>query len=66
MTLGNSDRKEKQPTLDVVKFSLLAEEALRKYREFISNHKALVIEGDSNRGRGMHRGPHREKSRSRS
>ena len=52
MTLGNARSQGKQLSLEMVKLSLLKEKALRKDKESISDHKALVTEGDSYRGRG--------------
>ena len=66
VTLGNSAPQGKQPTLNMLKSSLLNEEARRKDKESNSNHKALVIESDPSRGRGKQRGPQNENmSRSR-
>ena len=51
----------------IVKLSLLNEEAHWKDRESISDSKALVTEGDMNRGRSRNRSLHnREKSGTRS
>ena len=52
-TLGNAGPQGKRLSLEMVKSSLLNEEALRNDKESISDHKALVIEGVSYRGRGQ-------------
>ena len=52
MTLGNAGPQGKQLSLEMVKLSLLNEEARRKDRESISDHKVLVTKGDSNKGSG--------------
>ena len=57
MTLGNAGPQGKQLSLEMVKLSLLNEEARRKDRESISDHKVLVTKGDSNRGKGRQRSP---------
>ena len=67
VTLRNAGSQGKQLSLEMVKSSLLNEEARQKDRESISNHKALVIEGDSDRGRGGKRNPqNKDKFRPRS
>ena len=63
VTLGNAGPQGKHLSLEQVKSSLLNEEARRKDRESISDSKALVTEGDMNRGRSRNRSPqNREKS----
>ena len=57
VTLGNAGPEGKHLSLETVKSSLLNEEARQKDRECVSNHKTLVTEGESNRGRGTQRSP---------
>ena len=57
VTLGNTEPQGKHLSLEQVKSSLLNEEAHRKDRESISDSKALVTEGDMNRGRSRNRSP---------
>ena len=72
VTLGTATQ-QKELTLDMLKSSLLHEEARRKEHESNYEHKALVIENNPNRGRSHTRGPQdhknnverRSKSRSR-
>ena len=52
VTLGNLGLEGNQLSLEVVKLSLLNEEARRKDKHSISDHKSLVTKGDSYRGRG--------------
>ena len=52
VTLGNVGPEGKHLSMEKVKSSLLNEEACWKDKESISDRKALVIERDSNRGRG--------------
>ena len=67
VTLGNAGPQGKHLSLEQVKSSLLNEEARRKDKESISDSKALVTEGDMNRGRSRNRSPqNREKSGTRS
>ena len=67
VTFGNAGPEWKQQSLEMVKLSLLNEEARRKDRESISDPKALVTESDTNRGRGRNRSPqNRDKSGTRS
>ena len=57
VTLGSTEPQGKHLTLEHVKSSLLNEEARRKDGESISDSKALVTEGDINRGRSRNRSP---------
>ena len=67
MTLSNARPQGKKLSLEMVKLSLLNEEARWKEREAISDHKALVTKGDSYRGRDRQRGSkNRGRSRLRS
>ena len=56
MTLGTATQ-QKELTLDMLKSSLLHEEAQRKEHESNYEHKALVIEKNPNRGISHTRGP---------
>ena len=55
VTLCHAGSQGKQLSLEMVKSSLLNEEAHRKDRESISDHTVLVTDGDSNKGRGRQR-----------
>mgnify|MGYP000527083294 FL=1 len=57
VTLGNAGPEGNHLSLARVKSSLLNEEARRKDREPGTNSKALVIESDTNQGRGRNRSP---------
>ena len=67
VTLGTATQ-QKELTLDMLKSSLLHEEARRKEHESNYEHKALTIENNPNRGRSHARGPqnHRNNSKGRS
>ena len=67
VTLGTATQ-QKDLTLDMLKSNLLHEEARRKEHESNFDHKALVIENNSSRGRNHARGPqnHRNNSKGRS
>ena len=52
VTLGNAGLEGKHLSLEIVKSSLLNEEDRLKDRQAITDPKALVTEGDMNRGRG--------------
>ena len=67
VTLGTATQ-QKELTLDMLKSSLLHEEARRKEHESNYEHKALAIENNPNRGRSHARGPqnHRNTSKGRS
>ena len=67
VTLGTATQ-QKDLTLDMLKSSLLHEEARRKEHESNFDHKALVIENNSARGRNHARGPqnHENNSKGRS
>ena len=67
VTLRNCWLEGKHLSLETVKSSLLSEEARRKDRESATNPKALVMDGDMNRGRGLKRSlQNQEKLRTRS
>ena len=55
--LGNAGPEGKHLSLEQVKSSLMNEESHQKDRESIFDSKALVTEGDTNRGRGLDRSP---------
>ena len=57
VTLGNTRPEGKHLSLDKVRSRLLNKKALPKDREATSDPKALVMEGDMNRGRGRNRSP---------
>ena len=57
VSLGNGGPHGKQLSLEMVKSSLLNEEVCRNDRESIFNHKVLVTEGDSYKGRARQRSP---------
>ena len=57
VTLSNAGAEGKHLSLVRVKSSLLNEEAQQKYWEPGTESKALVIESDTNRGRGQNRSP---------
>ena len=66
VTLGNVGPQGKQLSSEMVKSSLMNEEARWKDRESISDPKALITKGNSNKGRGKQRSPqNRDKSRPR-
>ena len=52
VTMGKPGQEGNHLSLEKVKSSLLNEEVCGKDRESITDPKALVIEADSNRGRG--------------
>ena len=67
VTLGNAVPQGKSLSLEMMKSSLLNEEARRKGKESIFDHKVLFTEGDSYRGSGRQRSPQNmDESRSRS
>ena len=57
VTLGNAGPKGKHLSLEQVKSSLMNDEACRKDKESITEHKALVTEGDQNPGRSRNQSP---------